>query len=45
MPHSFHPNRPESMGLSTIDKYQKTACFGSKVSYNIYKDLLRVLRY
>ena len=27
------------------DRYQKTACFGSKVIYNIYKDLLRVLCY
>ena len=31
--------------FSTIDKYQKPHVFGSKVIYNIYKDLLRVLHY
>ena len=36
---------PESTGFSTIDKYQKPHVFGSKVIYNIYKDLLRALRY
>ena len=31
--------------LGEDDKYQKPHVFGSKVIYNIYKDLLRVLHY
>ena len=43
---SFHPNRPESTGYSPpLISTKRTACFGSKVIYNIYKDLLRVLHY
>ena len=38
MSHDFTWNSPD-------DKYQKPHVFGSKVIYNIYKDLLRVLRY
>ena len=31
--------------MLALDKYQKPHVFGGKVIYNIYKDLLRVLRY
>ena len=34
-----------TMGLLSVMKSTKTACFGIKVIYNIYKDHLRALCY
>ena len=41
----LNPSKLHCFGNNHGDKYQKPHVFGSKVIYNIYKDLLRVLRY